>query len=381
MLYTGLEGSAILFGAPEGDDASVGVGKTMLAMLRALRDGTKSTSVPSLPSIDRPYQEWEMDVALGFDKAFDVQCSEWQLARDLAIFYQMTLSSVPSLVSALDGGALAPDQTDQILSANAMANIGFSINLFNPPHKLTVQIHHPCVLLQRHPNKIYLQASLTHPKLLCPALPYLRFGGSMENEILSTPSLPDFDFFLNQQQAESLLCILNCPGAVTRKFFLKYVNIFEVFWSFASCCLKGETFKTLKTSQHLVRLLHQKSTWSCEVFVYRCFCNSLFPIISPYCIIDAFNESSFLVFLNLAPLAQHWKETWMKRRIWKVGKCPLWRRVSRTALRNLGGYMKSCCEVLILCSLHYTSSLRQSKIWGMENSMDRWYSLFSSLYM
>ena len=51
-----------------------------------------------------------------------------------------------------------------------------------------------------------------HPKVLCPSLPYLRFGGSLENEIASTPHLPDFDFSLTQAQAETLLMILNCPG-------------------------------------------------------------------------------------------------------------------------------------------------------------------------
>ena len=160
--------------------------------------------------VDRPYQEWEMDLALAFDN--NLQCLEWELVRDLAIFYQMTLASVPSLVSALDGGATAP--VDHVLSANEVAKMDFTVNLFNPPTKMTVQIGSPCTLLQRHPNKVYTQASLTHPKLLCPALPYLRFGLAMENEILSTPVLPDFDFSLTQHQAESLLSILNCPGAL-----------------------------------------------------------------------------------------------------------------------------------------------------------------------
>ena len=127
-------------------------------------------------------------------------------------FYQMTLASVPSLSVALDGGATAP--IDHILSVDEVANIDFSFSVFNPPTKVAVQVDHVCSLIQRHPNKLFLQPSLTHPKVLCPSLPYVRFGVALENEILSTSILPDFDFSLTQQQAECLLSILNCPGTI-----------------------------------------------------------------------------------------------------------------------------------------------------------------------
>ena len=195
------------------------MGKDILEILRQLRTGAMGAmvdapSVPSvLPTIDRPYQDWELDLAWGFDPKFLAECPEWQLALNLSIFYQMTLALVPSLNSALDGGAVAA--ADHILSAAEVAKTDFSINLFNPPTKVTVQVQHPCTLLHRHPNKLYLQPSLTHPKVLCPSLPYLRFGAAMENEILSAEKLPDFDFSLTQQHAESLLLILNCPGIST----------------------------------------------------------------------------------------------------------------------------------------------------------------------
>lgn len=211
-MYTSLHDSALLFGPPEGDDSEfVGVGKNILELLRILKRG--ASAAPSvLPAIDRPYQDWEVDLAFGFDPEGGPEaCPQWKFLLDLAIFYQMTLSSVPSLTSALEGGATAANST--ILSADEVQKIDFSISLFNPPTKFTVQLQHPCTLLQRHPNKLYLQPSLTHPKVLCPSLPHLRFGGAMENEILSLPTLPDFDFSLSQQHAESLLSILNCPGS------------------------------------------------------------------------------------------------------------------------------------------------------------------------
>jgi len=216
-LYTSLQDSSLLFGPPEGEDSEMsGVGKHILLFVRQLRSGMSgstagSTTFPSvLPAIDRPYQDWELDLAWSFDPTFLAECPEWRLALDLAVFYQMTLASVPSLTSALEGSGTAP--ADHILSAQE-AEIHYTISLFNPPTKLTVQVQHVCTLLQRHPNKLYSQPSLTHPKLLCSSLPYLRFGGAMENEIISAPILPDFDFSLTQQQAESLLSILNCPGA------------------------------------------------------------------------------------------------------------------------------------------------------------------------
>lgn len=215
-LYTSLQDSSLLFGPPEGEDSEMsGVGKHILLFVRQLRSGMSgstagSTTFPSvLPAIDRPYQDWELDLAWSFDPTFLAECPEWRLALDLAVYYQMTLASVPSLTSALEGSGTAP--ADHILSAQE-AEIHYTISLFNPPTKLTVQVQHVCTLVQRHPNKLYLQPSLTHPKLLCSSLPYLRFGGTMENEIISAPILPDFDFSLTQQQAESLLSILNCPG-------------------------------------------------------------------------------------------------------------------------------------------------------------------------
>ena len=212
-LYTSLQDSSLLFGPPEGEGSEVGVGKSILETLRKLPKSKSSPSLPQiLPKIDRPYQDWEVDLAWGFDKPFLEDYPEWQLALHLAIFYQMTLASVPSLSVALDGGATAP--IDHILSVDEVANIDFSFSVFNPPTKVAVQIDHVCCLIQRHPNKLFLQPSLTHPKVLCPSLPYVRFGAALENEILSTSVLPDFDFSLTQQQAECLLSILNCPGTI-----------------------------------------------------------------------------------------------------------------------------------------------------------------------
>lgn len=214
-LYTSLQDSSLLFGPPEGEGSEVGVGKSILEILRSLKSKSSKShaSLPQiLPKIDRPYQDWEVDLAWGFDKHFLEEYPEWQLALHLAVFYQMTLASVPSLSVALDGGATAP--IDHILSVDEVANIDFSFSVFNPPTKVAVQVDHVCSLIQRHPNKLFLQPSLTHPKVLCPSLPYVRFGVALENEILSTSILPDFDFSLTQQQAECLLSILNCPGTI-----------------------------------------------------------------------------------------------------------------------------------------------------------------------
>jgi len=211
-LYTSLQDSSLLFGPPEGEGSEVGVGKSILEILRSLKSSFKSSLPQILPKIDRPYQDWEVDLAWGFDKHFLEEFPEWQLALHLAVFYQMTLASVPSLSVALDGGATAP--IDHILSVDEVANIDFSFSVFNPPTKVAVQVDHVCSLIQRHPNKLFLQPSSTHPKVLCPSLPYVRFGAALENEILSTSVLPDFDFSLTQQQAECLLSILNCPGTI-----------------------------------------------------------------------------------------------------------------------------------------------------------------------
>ena len=172
--------------------------------------GLKGQS-PTLPAVERPYQDWEVQVAWAFDPNLEAACPEWAQARDLIIFFQMLLSSVPALSQSLEGQGVAP-AGDAALSASSMAECGFSLSLFNPPSKLTVKVLHICTIASRHANFLYTQPSLAHPKVLCPSLPYLRFGGSLENEIASTPHLPDFDFSLTQAQAETLLMILNCPG-------------------------------------------------------------------------------------------------------------------------------------------------------------------------
>ena len=173
--------------------------------------------MPTLPAVERPYQDWEVQVAWAFDPNLEAACPEWAQARDLSIFFQMLLSSVPALSQSLEGQGVAP-AGDAALSASSMAECGFSLSLFNPPSKLTVKVLHLCTIAARHANFLYTQPSLAHPKVLCPSLPYLRFGGSLENEIASTPHLPDFDFSLTQAQAETLLMILNCPGPLGLQF-------------------------------------------------------------------------------------------------------------------------------------------------------------------
>ncbi|CAE7892729.1 unnamed protein product [Symbiodinium microadriaticum] len=210
--------SLLLFGPPEhqGSELSsaeaVGCGKAFAELVSKLVSvvGLKGQS-PTLPAVERPYQDWEVQVAWAFDPNLEAACPEWAQARDLIIFFQMLLSSVPALSQSLEGQGVAP-AGDAALSASSMAECGFSLSLFNPPSKLTVKVLHICTIASRHANFLYTQPSLAHPKVLCPSLPYLRFGGSLENEIASTPHLPDFDFSLTQAQAETLLMILNCPG-------------------------------------------------------------------------------------------------------------------------------------------------------------------------
>ncbi|CAJ1446714.1 unnamed protein product [Effrenium voratum] len=202
--------SALLVGPPESEERSeaTGVSKNLLDFSRRLR--RLCPGKPSLPDVDRPYQDWEVDLSAAFDEQVDAKCPEWAQARDLALFYQMLLASLPSLPNSLAGGAVPP--ADHVLMAREAAELSFKFGLFNPPEKVIVHVEHVCSLPPRRVNKLYPHASLTHPKLLCQDMSYLRFGGAMENELLSLKRLPDFDSSLTQAQAESLLSILSCPG-------------------------------------------------------------------------------------------------------------------------------------------------------------------------
>eukprot|EP00439_Symbiodinium_sp_Y106_P074547 s2706_g14.t1 len=204
--------SLLLFGPPEHQGSELSSAEAAFAeLVSKLVSVLGLKGMPTLPAVERPYQDWEVQVAWAFDPNLEAACPEWAQARDLSIFFQMLLSSVPALSQSLEGQGVAP-AGDAALSASSMAECGFSLSLFNPPSKLTVKVLHLCTIAARHANFLYTQPSLAHPKVLCPSLPYLRFGGSLENEIASTPHLPDFDFSLTQAQAETLLMILNCPG-------------------------------------------------------------------------------------------------------------------------------------------------------------------------
>ena len=210
------EPSVILFGPPEhqGSELSsteaVGCGRAFTELVTKLVS-LHPLKMPNMPTVDRPYQDWEVQVAWAFDEGLDTACPEWAQARDLAVFFQMLVGSLPALAQSLEGGAVPP-AADHVLAAGSVGKCGFSLNLFNPPCKLTVNLLHSCVIPSRHANFLFSQPSLAHPKVLCPSLPHLRFGRNLENEIASAPALPNFDFSLTQAQAEALLMILNCPG-------------------------------------------------------------------------------------------------------------------------------------------------------------------------
>ncbi|CAE7671383.1 unnamed protein product [Symbiodinium sp. CCMP2592] len=223
ILHAMEDPSLLLFGPPEHQRSelssaeAVGCGKAFAELVSKLVSVLGLKGMPTLPAVERPYQDWEVQVAWAFDPNLEAACPEWAQARDLSIFFQMLLSSVPALSQSLEGQGVAP-AGDAPLSASSIAECGFSLSLFNPPSKLTVKVLHICTIAARHANFLYTQPSLAHPKVLCPSLPYLRFGGSLENEIASTPHLPDFDFSLTQAQAETLLMILNCPGPLGLQF-------------------------------------------------------------------------------------------------------------------------------------------------------------------
>ena len=96
--------SVLLFGPPEhqGSELSsaeaVGCGKAFTELVSHLVSLHSLKKVPSdLPEIERPYQDWEVQVAWAFDRELDAACPEWAQARDLSIFFQMLLGSVPAL--------------------------------------------------------------------------------------------------------------------------------------------------------------------------------------------------------------------------------------------------------------------------------------------